>query len=155
VSVAAYYEGPVKELILALKFRRQRAAAEAAGALVLRRAEDWPALDMVTSVPVSPARHRERGYNQSELVAQVVACRLGLPYSALLGRLGSDHQLGAGRQERLRQVTGAFFAKRRLAGSRVLLIDDVVTTGATLAECARALEVAGAGALWGAVVARH
>jgi competence protein ComFC len=155
VSVGAGYEGVVKELVLQLKFHRLRAATEAAAALVLRTASDWPCIDVVTSVPVAAERYRERGYNQSELLAREVARRSGLPYRPLLGRTTSVHQMGLNRHDRLERVAGAFFALRPATGQRVLLVDDVVTTGATLSECAAVLDAAGASSVWGAAVARH
>jgi ComF family protein len=112
-------------------------------------------IGLVTAVPVSAARYRERGYNQAELVAKVVAGRLGLPYSAVMGRHASVHQLGLDRRTRLEQVKGSFYALKKLDGRRMLVVDDVVTTGATMSECAAVLCEAGAGEVWGAAVARH
>ena len=155
VSVGAHYGGPVKELILRLKFHRLRAATECAADLVMRTAGSWPRIDVITSVPVAAARYRERGYNQSELIARLVARRLGIPYSSLLGRATSTHQIGQDRRSRLEQVSGAFFATKRLSGQYVLVVDDVVTTGATLSECASVLQASGASGVWGAAVARH
>ena len=155
LAVGAYYDGPVKELILQLKFHRLRAAVEAAAELAIGAVEaEWP-IDVVTAVPVSAGRYRERGYNQSELVARSVAARLRLPYSSLLGRQTSTHQLGVDRRTRFEQVEGAFYALKRLHGQRVLLVDDVVTTGATLAACAKVLKAAGAVEVYGVAVARH
>jgi competence protein ComFC len=155
LSVGADYEGAVKELVLQLKFHRLKAATEAAAGLVLRCADEWPDVNLVTSVPVAAGRYRERGYNQSELLAREVARRLGLPYSTMLGRLTTAHQMGQDRRTRLEQVAGAFYGVRRLEGQRVLIVDDVVTTGATLSECAATLRAAGAGPVWAAAVARH
>ena len=155
ISVGAYYDGPVKELILLFKFHRLRAATEAAAELIVRRAAEWPVIDVITSVPVSPSRHRERGYNQSELIARTVAKRTGLPYHPTLIRLTATHQIGLDRQSRFKQVAGAFRAVRPVAGHRVLIVDDVVTTGATLVECASELRTAGARDVWAAAVARH
>jgi ComF family protein len=155
VSVGAHYGGPVKELILQLKFHRLRAAVVMGADLVEATRRQWPEITVVTSVPVAAARYRERGYNQSELLARMVAKRCGLPYSPLLGRLTSTHQIGLDRRSRLEQVSGAFYASKRLQGQHVLVVDDVVTTGATLSECAAVLTAAGAGSVWGAAVARH
>lgn len=155
VSVGAKYDGTVKELILRLKFHRLRAATETAAELLLRAVEEWPRVQLVTSVPVAAARHRERGYNQSELLAKAVARRAGLPYHPLLGRLTTTHQIGLDRRSRFEQVHGAFYALRGLEGQQVLLVDDVVTSGATLSACAEALRGAGAGLVWAAAVARH
>jgi competence protein ComFC len=155
VAVGAYYEGAVKELILKLKFYRLRAAAEAATGLVLAALPEDLHVDIVTAVPISPTRYRERGYNQAELVARRLAKRLGLPYSNLLGRETSAHQMGLDRTSRLAQIKGSFYPLREIGGRRVLVVDDVVTTGATLTECAEVLTAAGADEVWGAAVARH
>ncbi|HSX02833.1 MAG TPA: phosphoribosyltransferase family protein [Candidatus Saccharimonadia bacterium] len=156
VVPAALYTGPVRELVLGLKFKRSRASAQLAAelmAVALTRA-GAPLADAVTAVPIAPARYRERGYNQAELMARALARRLGLPYRPLLGRVGADHQIGRGRHERLDQVRGRFYATRQLNDQRLLIVDDVLTTGATLAECSRVLAQAGAGAIWAATVAR-
>jgi len=155
VSVGASYDGPVKELILRLKFHRLRAATDTAAELLMRAAGGWPDVQLVTSVPVAPSRHRERGYNQSELLARAVASRTGLPYYPLIGRLTTTHQIGLDRSTRLEQVAGAFYAAQGLDGQRVLLVDDVVTTGATMSACAEVLRGAGASLVWAAAVARH
>lgn len=153
VAVAARYDGGIKAAILALKFRRLRAVAQVAGVRVAAVAPSG--IDIVTSVPVAPGRYRERGYNQSELLAREVARQLDLPYRTLLRRYSVVHQLGAGRNERLSRVQGQFEVIRASGSRRVLIVDDVVTTGATLNECARVLRLAGAGEVWGAAVARH
>jgi ComF family protein len=155
VSVGAHYDGAVKELVLQLKFHRLRSAAAVAAELVLVALPEDLAVDMVTAVPVSAARYRERGYNQAELVARAVAQRLRLPYAPLLGRETSVHQLGHDRLTRLGQIKGAFYPRRGLRAERVLVVDDVVTTGATLAECAETLVAAGAESVWAGAVARH
>jgi len=155
VAVASYYAGPVQELILRLKFHRLQAAAEVAAEMVAEVVPREWGVGLVTSVPISAERYRERGYNQSELVARRVARRLGLPYSRLLDRQGSAHQLGVDRRTRLAQVKGAFYALKPAPAVPVLVVDDVVTTGATLAECAEVLRAAGAQGVWGAAVARH
>ncbi len=154
VVVGAFYDGAVKELIWKLKFFRLWAAADVCAELVVAALPEGLMVDVVTSVPVAPARYRERGYNQSELVARAVARRLRVRYSSLLGRHNVTHQLGKTRAMRLDQIRGAFYGLRVAAG-RVLVVDDVVTTGATLAECAAALKVLGAETVWGAAVARH
>lgn len=155
VAVGAHYGGVMKELILQLKFHRLRSAAEVAAELIVQALPRDLAPDVVTAVPVAPERYRERGYNQAELIGRAVAARIGVRYAPLLGRLTSAHQLGRGRAERLAQIKGAFYGRRELRGEQVLIVDDVVTTGATLDECAVMLREAGAGEVWGGAVARH
>jgi ComF family protein len=155
VSVGARYDGAVKDMIWQLKFSRLRMAAEPAAELVARALPPDMALDVVTAVPIAPDRYRERGYNQAELIARAVARQFNLRYIPLLARTDAVHQVGRGRQERLAQIKGAFYARRGLAGERVLIVDDVITTGATLGECARMLLEVGAGEVWGGAVARH
>lgn len=153
VVVGARYDGVVKELILALKFGRDTASAQAAAALLTPLFESAN-FDLVTSVPSAPSRRRQRGYNQSALIAKSLAAALGLPYRPLLGRWHQAEQIGAGRRERFLQVEGAFYAKGR-PPRRVLVVDDVLTTGATLDACARVLRQAGCTEVWGAAVAKH
>jgi ComF family protein len=167
LAVAADYEGLVREATLTLKNKRARSVAEPLGDLIAGAvareiaaaggatgAAAGSAVDLVSWAPVSPARRRERGYNQAELLGRRVARRIRLPAAEALGRVNSPHQTGAPRAQRLTQVAGAFYATRRLDGLRVLLVDDVATTAATLEECARVLLAAGAAEVHAAVVAR-
>jgi ComF family protein len=153
-TVGAYYDGAVKDLVLKLKFERSAAAASELADLLAAHL-DAAGYDLVTAVPIAPRRYRERGYNQSELIARALGLRLRLPFRSTLLRDSSDHQLGRGRHERLEQIRGAFRPLGHLSGERVLLVDDVLTTGATLDEAARELQLVGAASVWAAVVARH
>jgi ComF family protein len=153
--VGAQYDGAVKEMIWRLKFFRLRTAARSAAQLVARALPETLEIDVVTAVPIAPERYRERGYNQAELIARAVARRLNVRYTPLLARLDAGHQVGRGRHDRLSRIQGAFLARRALCGERVLIVDDVVTTGATLEECAQTLMAAGAAEVWGGAVARH
>jgi competence protein ComFC len=155
VTVASHYDGQVKELILKLKFEGAR---EAAGitAQWLAPLLDRVQFDLVVAVPPAAGRYRRRGYNQAELIATELAARLALPYSNPLIRLGNSRQLGQARRQRLEQARRAFgAASRSPLPRRVLLVDDVITTGATMAACAEALKQAGAKSVWGAAVAKH
>ena len=116
------------------------------------------AADVVVPVPLHPTRLRERGYNQAELIARPLAKRLRLPFrSYLLVRTRPrPDKLKLTRQERWRTVRGAYALREgnRVDKLRVLLIDDVFTSGATLDACARALRRAGATSVIGLTVAR-
>lgn len=153
VTTAATYGGIMRELVHWLKYRRLGDAALPLAA-ALTPLLDPTHYDVVTVVPVATVRLRSRGYNQSELIARHLATRLQLPYRRLLRRCRNTQQVGKGRAERLEQVTGSFAATHRLTGQRVLLIDDVLTTGATLHECAIQLHNAGAAKVWAAAPVR-
>ncbi|MGH9750070.1 MAG: ComF family protein, partial [Candidatus Polarisedimenticolia bacterium] len=116
-----------------------------------------PRCDVVVPVPLHFWRRYRRGFNQSQILAQALARHLGLPVAPrLLARpRAGRRQVGLGRAERLRALAGCFVAPAgKTRGLRVLLVDDVMTTGATLQACAAALRRAGAASVLGCVVAR-
>jgi competence protein ComFC len=142
------YAGPAQAAVTALKFRGAAGVADAMAAQVVANAPaGW--LDAVTLVPapLHPARIRRRGFNQAERLARAIARRAGVPVADLLARAGPRAtQMGRGRAERLTGIAGAIALRpeaRALPG-RILLIDDVITTGATLAACTETLGQAGA-----------
>jgi len=111
--------------------------------------------DVVVPVPIGTKRYRKRGFNQSELIASRLAKLLNLEYDDGLVRIKETRsQVGLSRNDRLKNVTGVFMAKKTLTNLRVLLVDDVCTTMATLNECSRALKKAGAKEVVGIVLAR-
>jgi ComF family protein len=115
--------------------------------------------EVVVAVPLHPKRLRERGYNQSQLLAKELASLTKLPLvdDCLIRKRHSPPQARtATASERRTNVADAFSCRdRRLKGKQVLLIDDVATSGATLDGCARALKKAGATTVWGVVLARE
>lgn len=117
-----------------------------------------PAADLLVPVPLSRERRRERGFNQSELMARRLARLAGLRCypAALIRRRETWSQAGLSREERERNVRGAFHVPdpHRINGRRILLLDDVLTTGATVAACAAALKKAGAATVSVITVAR-
>ena len=125
--------------------------------LIARQPEAFAA-DVVVPVPIHATRLRERGYNQAELIARPLAKHLDLPLrSYLLVRTKPrPNKLKLTRQERWRTVRGAYVMRQgtRVDKLRVLLVDDVFTTGATLDACARALRRAGASNVVAVTVAR-
>lgn len=149
------YEGAPRSLILALKLRGARAAADplvAAMTASCRRA--GVTAECVTWVPARRQDAMRRGFDHAEVLAHGVADGLGLPASRLLIRRGTQpDQTMLTRGQRLANLDGAFCATRSLCG-RVLLVDDLVTTGATAVACAGALGVAGAARLELAVACR-
>lgn len=108
--------------------------------------------DLVTWAPTSAARRRARGFDQSELLAKAVARRLGVPARRMLRRGRGEGQTGRGARER-RELVTPFRPVRRVGGASVLLVDDVTTTGSTLAAASAALAEAGADPIVGLVAA--
>jgi ComF family protein len=159
--VAAYpLEGLVRAAVLALKYRgRTRLAPFLAAGLSLPLAHRPLSVDRVIPVPLSPGRLRVRGFNQSELLARPVAkaFQWELDTTSLTRQRETRQQTRLSVQERQRNVAGAFAVTDpgRIRGARVLLVDDVCTTGATLDACAQSLIEAGAEGVWAIVVARE
>jgi predicted amidophosphoribosyltransferase len=136
------YEGGGRRLMLALKYGNARPVVQALGGAMARRVRH-ERIDVVTWAPTSAARRRRRGYDQAELLARAVAWRLGVPCRRLLRRLDEPHGPQTGRSRAERLAGPVFVARRRVRGA-VLVVDDVVTTGATLRAAEAALLAAGA-----------
>ena len=147
---AVRYEGRIRESILRFKFGDAQIYHIAFGELVAERIyEDlFGEFDVLSWVPLAPDRRKERGYDQVELIAQNVSARLRLPLVPLLKkRRGvSAQSLTSSPEERRANIAGAYrvIDPDAVRGKRILLIDDVITTGATLSECAKTLREAGA-----------
>jgi ComF family protein len=149
------YEFPVDRLIQALKYGHQLALAAWLGRRLGERlvTADY---DMLLPLPLHPSRLRTRGFNQSLEIARVTSKALGIPMNpAILTRIrATPPQAELPLKERGRNVLGAFECGGDLAGRRILLIDDVMTSGSTLREAARILKLHGAGQITVAVAAR-
>ncbi len=158
VSAFAYVGG-AKELVRALKFSSDRAASIPLAAGICDAYVEAPELhaaDVVVPVPLHPKRERERGYNQAELIAAELCGHIGFSMSTdLLRRVrNTKPQSEKSREQRLVGVSGAFEASGEASGAHVLLIDDVLSTGSTLIECAKALIMAGAAGVMALTAAR-
>ncbi|GMR05082.1 MAG: ComF family protein [Thermodesulfobacteriota bacterium] len=143
------YEGVVLEAVHAFKYSGRTVLAPALGtAMALKAEKEFPAPDVAVPVPLYPARLRRRGFNQSLLLARRVAKALSIKvdYLNLERKVSTKSQVGLGHSERLSNVSGAFSVKDPAAfkEKKVLLIDDVYTTGATVRECSKVLKRAGA-----------
>jgi competence protein ComFC len=138
------YEGAARNLILALKLRAERSAAlPLAGSLFDVIQRDGTGAGVVTWVPARRKDRRVRGFDHAELIARTLSARLGLPAAPLLARTSTrQDQAGLTRVERKRNLLGAFQAAA--VKENVLLVDDLITTGATAEACGRALTSAGA-----------
>jgi competence protein ComFC len=113
--------------------------------------------DIMVPVPLHPTRQRERGFNQAKLLAELLSERISLPCKLVLERIRyTTTQTALDRAERMENLHNAFRLRKNanVRGLRVLLIDDVLTTGSTLSECARVLKRAGANCVYAATAAR-
>jgi ComF family protein len=162
----APFAGPVRAALHDLKYAGERRLARPLGdALARRWARVGSGAEIIVPVPVHADRERHRGYDQAALIAEVAGERLGLRVVRALERQRATvAQFELGRDERSANVEGAFRVRagspvgaeaHAISGRWVLLVDDVVTTGATLAACAFALEHAGALAVSAIAVARE
>lgn len=149
VTAVWMYEGDVRKSIHRYKFNGARHYADVYGRLLaMRILRDLPEAEVITWVPVSRKRKRERGYDQVELLAEAVSAEQGIPREALLEKF-RDNRANSGLKtpaERRANVLGVYKVPEgaEIRGKRVLLLDDIVTTGATASECARVLLTAGA-----------
>jgi ComF family protein len=162
VRAVGIYEGPLRACIHSLKYKGNQRIAEFLGLLLanIYLGQHLQA-DVLIPVPLHSERHRQRGYNQSALLARVCSAHTGIPQreDILIRSRPTPPQVGSGIQARRHNVSGAFlctpaFTGGRLTRQRIIIIDDVCTTGATLEACAAPLFAAGARSVWGLVLAR-
>jgi ComF family protein len=142
------YRGAARTAVLTLKFRSARYLGSTMGALMRETLQARPVhADLVVPVPLAPKRLRARGFNQAALLAEQVAYALGADVGDVLRREERAAQVGLGAARRLTNLAGAFRCRdpALVNGKDVLLVDDVVTTGATVSACADTLAGAGAG----------
>ncbi len=150
VWIATDYQGAAQTVLQAYKFGHLRAAADSLAALMVGTFcfynLELPSDYLVVSVPTATVRRRARGFDHADLLAQKIAAKLNLDYYPALSRLGQTRQVGAKRAQRQKQQAQAYRVRRpdKLKGRRILLIDDVVTTGATLRAATKTLRQAGA-----------
>lgn len=145
VRVATVYTGHAKDLIWKLKFSHAiDVAGIISGVMADRLIFDHDTI--LIHAPTATSRIRQRGFDQAALIARALSRRTSLPYRDGLGRLNQVRQVGAGRKERTTHLKEAFWVKHptKIHGRHVVLVDDVLTSGATLEAAARALKKAGA-----------
>ena len=161
-AVAAYRSrGLVRKVLHQFKYGKERHLRYPIASWVMESMND-PRLrgrpfDLIVPVPLHPARERERGFNQAALLAELIAIPAAVPSRHVLERIRyTTTQTAYDRAERMENLHGAFRLRknRNVRGLRVLLIDDVLTTGSTLSECARILRRAGAVSVHGVTAAR-
>ena len=147
-----YYRDRARQGLLRFKFRHRSAAGRCFGRLMAQCAREriTAEIDLVTYVPISFLRYRKRGYSQSRMLAKELAAQLGLPCMRLLRKRRHTKPVSGirGEERRRAAVSGAFAvcrgAEEEMKDKCILLVDDVITSGATLGECSRLLLTAGA-----------
>lgn len=153
-----WYRGVVRESFHRYKFEGRDFYAPVYGRLMAQRVRDrlGLAFDLVVWAPLSPKRRRQRGYDQAGLLAQVLAQELDKPVFPALRKVRDTPEQSSldDGAARIRNAAGVYEAAPAVEGKRVLLVDDIVTTGSTLSACAQALLDAGAAEVWTAVLAR-
>ncbi len=153
----AFYEGNLRDAIHAFKYAHRPELGQPLGKMLGDYLSTYPLpVDALVAVPLHPERERVRGYNQSLLLARVLGAQCGLPvWNDVLTRTRVTRpQFELDAPERRENVHAAFTAADRVAGTRVLLIDDLCTTGATMDACGIALKERGAKSVWGLAIAR-
>lgn len=159
VGSVSYESTAVKELVHNLKYGSIHRISELLGEYLVQRVirSDMKFDDyVVVPVPSSKKRQNQRGYNQAELIARYLCKRLNLRGALALEKIAETKpQVSFGREQRIKNIVGSIICcdEEFVLGKKVLLIDDISTTGATLGECAKILKIAGASEVWGLVVA--
>lgn len=156
VWVSVEYEGCAKQLVTSYKFARAKDVAELLAARLHETVPFLPEDTVVTFIPTATSRVRERGYDHAEVIAREFAAQRKLACLPLLHRMGQTRQVGSKRSQRIAQLAGAFRPRNveHIKGAKILLIDDIVTTGASLAAASKVLKSAGAKSIDAAIFAQ-
>jgi len=159
------YDGVLKELILQFKYKEKKYLANPLGKLLADFVGNYlkeENFDYIVPIPLERSRQRKRGFNQAELLAQILGEAVNKPVLTHLvkRRKKTKPQFGLSRSERFENLSGAFEISKSgeadgppIAGKTILLLDDLATTGVTLDECAKVLKMAGVRGVYGLVLA--
>lgn len=154
-----HYDGPVQQMVLDLKYRGVRVAAPPMARLLAQYLERNPyPVDALIPVPLHPKRERQRGYSQSGLLCIELSKLTGIPVNdtSLIRARNTAPQVEMDSSEaRRNNIARAFDCATDVEGKRVMLVDDVITTGNTMSACAEELKVSGAASVWGLAFARQ
>lgn len=145
--------GVIKDCIYELKYYSNREAARLLAKHVYRSISQHH-FDYVSFVPATGKNQRKRGYNQARLLAKEISNLSSIPLITTLYRHKHIDQIGLNRSQRLEAVKNNFEAAGKYLDKNILLVDDVITTGATLDECARMIKNTGAKQVWGVAIAK-
>lgn len=158
VNIAYVYQNPVRQAVHQLKYRRRRHVAKPLGEMLGTAAEEFLAgTGAVVPVPMHAERRAERGFNQAEEIAKVTASMAGIPCLAeqLVRTRATGQQVHLNARERQENMRGAFaWRSANAPPNRVVILDDVMTTGATISACALALREAGCSEVKAVALAR-
>lgn len=154
VTVATSYTPTARKIIHALKFSFNRSAARLIAHRIAASLPSLPGNTVITHVPAATSRIRQRGFDQSALIARELSYILGLPHIHALRRLGQQRQVGTSGQQRRQQMKDAFRTVSTINNAQILLVDDVLTTGSTLSSAALTLKQVGAARVYAAVFAQ-
>ncbi|MCA9327581.1 ComF family protein [Candidatus Saccharibacteria bacterium] len=146
VYVAQHHTGLAKQLLHQTKYERAQAGVHEMAAMMVSLLPTTAEGIVLVPVPTATRRVRQRGYDQSVVLARELSRESGLPRAHFLRRVGQAHQVGSGRKARIAHLANAFRVVRQgqLQGAHIVLVDDVITTGATLETAAKLLKKAGA-----------
>lgn len=156
------YKDEVRSALIAYKFHGKTFYAKTFAQFILKEIEKAPEgeqFDIITYVPLHPLRHISRGYNQSKMIAEYIAEKMGLPLTKTLVKIKNTRPLSLQKKKsRQEAVKGVYALKKsaleNLKGKKILIIDDIITTGATLSECAHILKKGGAVKVFAAAAAQ-
>lgn len=158
--VACRYKGPIRTAIQKVKYKWIYDIEKVLVDLVAKQLWkfDFPQSAILVPVPLHAKRKRWRGFNQSEILAKTLAKKFKVKYGEFLERkIETKTQVGLSREDRKKNIRDAFALRQTphqsVRGKNIILVDDVYTSGATMAECAKVLKKAGAKSVWGMAVA--
>ncbi len=156
VGVFSTYDGLIKELVHAYKYERASGAARQLGELLRPLLDEFEGSFVLVPAPTATSRVRQRGYDHAVLLARRLGRETGNPVVEVLARVGQAHQVGSDRKARFAHAKGAFRVRlsQKIANKHVVLVDDILTTGATLEAAAKILKQAGAKKVSAIVVAQ-